>query len=108
MLTYSTSDDPGLTVRLLNSKVSGVYYVSVPEDAAPIIFSDPRGPHPPFDGTETIRPVAGDLILFPSWLQHQVPPTPGDDPRLSIAFNAAGRWSSTAGISADVPLDYSS
>ena len=65
-------------------------------------------PLPPFDDTETVHPVAGDLILFPSWLMHQVPPTSGDQPRLSVAFNAAGSWSSTAGVSANIPLDYNS
>ncbi len=36
---------------------------------------------------ETIRPKAGLLILFPSWLYHQVRPYRGADLRISIAFN---------------------
>eukprot|EP00039_Didymoeca_costata_P001054 m.49282 g.49282 ORF g.49282 m.49282 type:complete len:311 (+) comp10607_c1_seq1:244-1176(+) len=85
--------------------ISGVYYVNVPPDSGPLIFSDPRGVHPPFDGTLTIKPKAGDLILFPSWLSHQVAPTPGKQPRISIAFNCPGQWSDTTGIEAQIPLD---
>jgi hypothetical protein len=44
----------------------------MPDDAGSIIFDDPRGPRPPFDAKLTLRPLAGDLVLFPSWLIHQV------------------------------------
>ena len=30
---------------------------------------------------------AGQLILFPSWLMHEVQPYFGDDPRITVAFN---------------------
>ncbi|MFA5683188.1 MAG: putative 2OG-Fe(II) oxygenase [Lysobacteraceae bacterium] len=30
----------------------------------------------------------GDLVLFPSWLLHEVMPFEGDDPRITVAFNA--------------------
>ena len=36
---------------------------------------------------ETIRPHPGLLLLFPSWLQHQVRAYRGDRLRISIAFN---------------------
>ena len=85
--------------------VSGVYYVSVPPQAGGIIFSDPRGRFPPFDETLTITPKAGDLILFPSWLTHEVAPTPGTTPRISIAFNTEGDWASTTGVSAEFPME---
>ena len=29
----------------------------------------------------------GDLIIFPSWMQHMVPPNIRNDTRISIAFN---------------------
>ena len=90
-----------------NHMISGVYYVKVPKDAAPIIFSDPRGRFPPFDDTITIKPHAGDLVLFPSWLTHQVPATPGSLSRISIAFNTPGDWAATTGVSAMMPLDLS-
>jgi uncharacterized protein (TIGR02466 family) len=85
--------------------VSGVYYVAVPPQAGGIIFSDPRGRFPPFDETLTITPKAGDLILFPSWLTHEVAPTTGTTPRISIAFNTEGDWASTTGVSAEFPME---
>jgi predicted 2-oxoglutarate/Fe(II)-dependent dioxygenase YbiX len=58
-----------------NHLVSGVYYVRTPPEGAPLVLSDPRGRFPPFDETVTLRPAPGDLVLFPSWLTHEVPPT---------------------------------
>jgi uncharacterized protein (TIGR02466 family) len=63
---------------------------------------DPRGPGPgmyapslKFTGEDgqsvgeavRIRPRPGLLLLFPSWLLHQVRPYRGDGLRISIAFN---------------------
>jgi uncharacterized protein (TIGR02466 family) len=63
---------------------------------------DPRGPGPAMyapalkfageDGAsvgaaETIRPRPGMMMLFPSWLFHQVRPYRGTALRISIAFN---------------------
>lgn len=106
--------------------VSGVFYVATPPNAAPILFRDPRyvfprcqiskpatnprffgssGPLPPFDVPLAIQPQAGDLLMFPSWLLHEVPATPGDEPRISIAFNMPGTWADTAGVAAQFPLE---
>ncbi len=67
-----------------------------------IYFEDPRFPgafmHAPSfrlrgpDGQpqhwqHDLRPRAGDLILFPSWLRHGVRPYRGDGERISIAMN---------------------
>jgi uncharacterized protein (TIGR02466 family) len=80
-----------------------VYYVTVPkfddddiDRAGDIMFYDPRGAvnmmvHPGRcnDG-EAIRvsPIAGHMLLFPSWLYHSVNPFKSDVVRISIAFNA--------------------
>lgn len=87
------------------SLVSGVYYVDVPADAGPILFRDPRGPRPPFDAPLTIHPRSGELLLFPSWLSHEVAPTPGAAPRISIAFNMVGEWADTASVRSELPLE---
>eukprot|EP00732_Lithocolla_globosa_P005329 Lithocolla_globosa_v1_NODE_5453_length_1237_cov_5.626058.p1 type:complete len:258 gc:universal NODE_5453_length_1237_cov_5.626058:971-198(-) len=79
--------------------ISGVYYVKMPDFSGNILFDDPRGPLPPFDNKLTISPLLGDLVLFPSWLTHQVSPTHGTDPRISIAFNIPGKWETTVGVS---------
>ena len=38
-------------------------------------------------GAEIIRPKPGLMVLFPSWLMHQVRPYRGTGTRISIAFN---------------------
>lgn len=87
-----------------NELVSGVYYVRTPKDAGPIVFHDPRGPLPPFDNMITIRPKPGDVVLFPSWLMHQVLPTGGSQERISIPFNIPGKWEATTSISKSFPV----
>lgn len=81
------------------SLVSGVYYSQVPEGAGSLLLEDPRGPLPPFNSRFTLQPKEGDLIIFPSWLSHQVSPTSSRDPRISWSFNVLdGDWSQTAAI----------
>ncbi|MEM8624117.1 MAG: TIGR02466 family protein [Pseudomonadota bacterium] len=83
---------------------SGVYYVccdglrdDIPVNAM-LELHDPRAGTSmfPFKGmvmTERPRfePVAGRMVVFPSWLRHSVHPYRGDDVRISIAFNATVR-----------------
>ena len=86
---------------------SGTYYVddggcaADPSLGGEFEMLDPRGPGPGMyapqlkftgDGAsvgaaETIRPKPGLLILFPSWLLHQVRPYRGTGTRISVAFN---------------------
>jgi uncharacterized protein (TIGR02466 family) len=87
---------------------SGTYYVADggcaddPSLGGEFEMLDPRGPGPGMyaphlkfageDGTavgsgETIRPRPGLMVLFPSWLFHQVRPYRGTGLRISIAFN---------------------
>jgi hypothetical protein len=85
--------------------VSGVYYASVPANAGPIVFEDPRGPLPPFSNRFFHRPREGEMVLFPSWLVHFVAPTKGNEPRVSFSFNQPGQWTSTSDVSAVFPAD---
>ena len=87
---------------------SGTYYVADggcaadPSLGGAFEMLDPRGPGPGMyapklkfageDGAsvgsgETILPRPGLLVLFPSWLYHQVRPYRGTALRISIAFN---------------------
>ena len=34
-----------------------------------------------------LRPEVGDIIVFPSWLRHKVPPNMTEEPRITIASN---------------------
>jgi len=79
---------------------SGVYYVEVgtPSDKRPfsgqIYFLDPRSgsgyqiaPFNVFGNCKSIKPQNGQMLMFPSWLQHGVRPYDGEGERISIAFN---------------------
>jgi uncharacterized protein (TIGR02466 family) len=79
--------------------ISGVYYVAAPPAAldagggGKICFYDPRPrantnqlPHQITRRREA--PVPGDMVLFPSWLEHSVSAFQGPGERICIAFNA--------------------
>jgi uncharacterized protein (TIGR02466 family) len=81
------------------SVISGTFYVSVPKGSSAIKFEDPRLPSfmaaPP--RRERARrenqtfvnyaPKAGSIILFESWLRHEVPLNSSRAPRVSVSFN---------------------
>ena len=79
------------------SLISGTYYVQMPEGSSAIKFEDPR--YPLFMYRCAVKPqaqqhvyhsldaVPGDLILFESWLRHEVPLNSTKKPRISISFN---------------------
>lgn len=86
-----------------DSSVSGAFYVSaggLPETA--ISFLDPRarsrtegdslafGPD-----RKVVRVSPGTLVLFPSWLEHFVPPHQGPEDRIVVSFNARVRHRSS-------------
>ena len=75
-----------------HSIISGTLYVEVPPGSGAIRFEDPRLPlmmaAPPRPDTFiTVEPRAGLLLLWESWLRHEV--LPGKGERLSISFNFA-------------------
>ena len=81
--------------------ISGVYYSRIPAvSSGSIVFDDPRGPRWPFDGRYIHHPTPGELILFPSWLVHQVTPTlsPEGETRVSWSCNTKGSWEDTADV----------
>lgn len=84
-----------------HSAISGTYYVDVPKGASALKFEDPRlvmmMAAPPKKKTAPresqpfiyVAPKAGELILFESWLRHEVPPNAARKDRISISFNYA-------------------
>lgn len=85
-----------------HSVVSGTVYVAVPPGAGPLKLEDPRlammmaaPPRLP-DAPEALRPFVyvapapGTVLLWESWLRHEVPPGTARDERISISFNY--RW----------------
>ena len=84
-----------------DSAWSGVYYVDPGcHDSDQLLsgvleFLDPRAgveavtaPGDPYGEPFRVRPQAGLLVLFPSWLYHWVHPYAGQGPRIAISFNA--------------------
>ena len=77
------------------STISGTYYVKTPKGCPGLKFEDPRLDRfmaaPPRTGTSrpwVVMPAeAGTLVLFESWLRHEVPPNPVTGERISISFN---------------------
>lgn len=79
--------------------ISGTFYVDVPAKASAIKFEDPRlgffmnAPIPKNNAKSSnqrffsIQPQAGEVILFESWLKHEVPMHTGKQPRISVSFN---------------------
>jgi uncharacterized protein (TIGR02466 family) len=84
-----------------HSVVSGTYYVEAPEGSGAIRFEDPRLPlfmaAPPRKsrarrGNRTFvrfQPKPGTLLLWESWLRHEVEPGTTAADRISVSFNYA-------------------
>ena len=82
--------------------LSGTYYVRTPEGASAIRFEDPRlammmasplprsGADPERQRFVPIQPASGDLLLWESWLRHEVPANRAAAARVSVSFNY--RW----------------
>jgi uncharacterized protein (TIGR02466 family) len=79
------------------STISGTYYVSTPRGSPGLKLEDPRLERfmaaPPRRARSRQRPwvvvpaEAGKVVLFESWLRHEVPPNPVGAERISISFN---------------------
>ena len=79
------------------STISGTYYVRTPRNCSTIKFEDPRLSKfmaaPPKIANAVNRPhvtyeaEAGKVILFESWLRHEVAANPAKTDRVSISFN---------------------
>ena len=82
-----------------NAVISGTYYVAVPEGAGPIVYEDPRlammmaaparKASAPRELQNTISetPRPGTLLLWESWLRHEVPLNRALGNRISVSFN---------------------
>jgi uncharacterized protein (TIGR02466 family) len=78
--------------------ISSAYYLAVPPEVEDPIarsgwikFGEPRFPMPSGDPLHFVQPRTGRLVLFPSYLWHGTTPIRGDDPRMTIAFDAVPR-----------------
>ena len=86
-----------------HSIISGTTYVAMPEGTSAIKFEDPRlammmaAPTRKKGTREELRsffyaqPKVGDVLLWESWLRHEVPMNMAEDDRISVSFNYS--WS---------------
>ena len=82
-----------------NSVVSGTYYVATPKGCPGLKFEDPRlasfmAAPPRTDGCRPINQVfvtypaqVGNVILFESWIRHEVATNQVRSERISLSFN---------------------
>jgi len=82
-----------------HSVLSGTYYVDVPAGASALKLEDPRLPlmmaAPPRaeDAPEAertfvyVQPKAGEVLIWESFIRHEVPTNAAKKPRVSVSFN---------------------
>ena len=86
-----------------HSIISGTTYVAMPEGTSAIKFEDPRlammmaAPPRKKAARDELRsffyaqPKVGEILLWESWLRHEVPMNMAEDDRISVSFNYS--WS---------------
>lgn len=82
-----------------HSVISGTTYVSMPTGASAIKYEDPRSamlmaaPPRRKDARRELQtfvyvaPEVGEVLLWESWLRHEVPLNQAEDERISVSFN---------------------
>lgn len=82
-----------------HSVISGTTYVSMPEGASALKLEDPRsgrmmaapvrrtGARRELQPFIYIEPQVGDVLLWESWLRHEVPMNMAEQERISVSFN---------------------
>ena len=85
-----------------HSVISGTTYVAMPDGASALKLEDPRSGRmmaaPPRRKAAReemqpfiyVQPQVGDVLLWESWLRHEVPMNMAEDERISVSFNY--RW----------------
>jgi uncharacterized protein (TIGR02466 family) len=88
-----------------HSVISGTYYVTVPDGASALKFEDPRlgfmmaapprrkKAKPENRQFAYLAPTPGTVLLWESWLRHEVPVNEAESERISISFNYGWRAS---------------
>ena len=86
-----------------HSVISGTTYVTMPKGASAIKFEDPRSAmmmaapmrksdaRPELRGFAYVTPEVGEVLLWESWLRHEVPLNMSEEERISISFNYGWR-----------------
>ncbi|MFW8635061.1 2OG-Fe(II) oxygenase family protein [Cribrihabitans pelagius] len=84
-----------------HSVISGTTYVAMPDGASALKLEDPRSARMMASPARTkdarrelkpfiyVKPEVGDVLLWESWLRHEVPMNMAEDERISVSFNYA-------------------
>jgi len=79
--------------------LSGAFYLQVPEDSGKLTFHNPHPQSeilaPPMKPDQSIhlaprvgwQPKVKDLLIFPSWLNHEVEVNNSQEERIMLSFN---------------------
>jgi len=82
-----------------HSVISGTVYVAMPKGASALKLEDPRLPMMMAAPTRSkkapeslqsfvyIAPAVGEVLMWESWLRHEVPMNMSEDDRISVSFN---------------------
>lgn len=82
-----------------HSVISGTTYLQMPEGTSALKLEDPRLPMMMMaplvrkDAPEPLRrfvyvtPAVGEVLMWESWLRHEVPMNMAEDERISVSFN---------------------
>ncbi|MEM6609578.1 MAG: TIGR02466 family protein [Pseudomonadota bacterium] len=86
-----------------HSVISGTTYVAMPKGSSALKIEDPRhammmaapprrkDAPPELQPFVYVTPEVGDVLLWESWLRHEVPMNMAEDDRISVSFNYAWR-----------------
>jgi uncharacterized protein (TIGR02466 family) len=86
-----------------HSVISGTTYVAMPEGASALKLEDPRSAmmmaaplrkadaRPELRSFTYVSPEVGEVLLWESWLRHEVPLNMADEDRISVSFNYGWR-----------------
>jgi uncharacterized protein (TIGR02466 family) len=86
-----------------HAAISGTYYVTVPDGASALKVEDPRlgfmmaspprkrKAKPENRQFAYLAPAPGTVLLWESWLRHEVPVNQAESERVSVSFNYAWR-----------------
>ena len=82
-----------------HSVISGTTYVAMPKGASALKLEDPRLPMMMMSPLRLkdapqklqqfvyVKPTVGDVLLWESWLRHEVPMNMSEEERISVSFN---------------------
>ena len=80
-----------------NRLLSGSFHLQLPPASGPLLFRDPRpgvllgqvaGRGANGGGLTAAQPAAGQLLVYPNWLERQIEAHPASAPRITIGMNA--------------------